>query len=69
MKVWSYPVLLLFLFITASPASMALTAEKMLLSAPSKTVRPLELPVWSRCPQEPRAIKRKSQPSLLTGEK
>jgi hypothetical protein len=34
MKVWSYPMLVLFVFITASPASMALAAEKMMLSAP-----------------------------------
>ncbi len=34
MKVWCYPMLLLFVFITASPASMALASEKMMLSAP-----------------------------------
>jgi hypothetical protein len=34
MKLWSYPLLLLFVFITVSSASRVLAAEKMMLSAP-----------------------------------
>jgi|WetSurMetagenome_2_1015567.scaffolds.fasta_scaffold528878_1 hypothetical protein len=34
MKAWFYPMLVLFIFITVSPASLALAVEKMMLSAP-----------------------------------